>query len=202
MKRTSWIDLLHGQPNISPLDFHVSHSYYGVTNGVTSLRGQKINYSNFSLLKSHISNGAESPLRHHKKINGLEEKVFLLARFSFSQIAILPHYAPTPGNLLKFLGVPTYRCPHLPWGRRAAFTILPSFLKLLRVIRMECPGGAFLFSQSPFTAHVPSQKIRPPPVFTEEGRNLALLCLWLHATAAGELASCRCAGSPWVVPTA
>ena len=134
----------------------------------------------------------ESPLRHHKKINGLEEKVFLLARFSFSQIAILPHYAPTPGNLLKFLGVPTYRCPHLPWGRRAAFTILPSFLKLLRVIRMECPGGAFLFSQSPFTAHVPSQKIRPPPVFTEEGRNLALLCLWLHATAAGELASCRC----------
>ena len=135
----------------------------------------------------------ESPLRHHKKINGLEEKVFLLARFSFSQIAILPHYAPTPGNLLKFLGVPTYRCPHLPWGRRAAFTILPSFLKLLRVIRMECPGGAFLFSQSqsPFTALTPSQKIRPPPVFTEEGRNLALLRWWLYATAA-ELASCRC----------
>ena len=136
----------------------------------------------------------ESPLRHHKKINGLEEKVFLLARFSFSQIAILPHYAPTPGNLLKFLGVPTYRCPHLLWGRRAAFTILPSFLKLLRVIPTECPGGAFLFSQSqsPFTVHAPSQKIRPPPVFTEEGRNPALLCLWLCVTAAGELAPCRC----------
>ena len=136
----------------------------------------------------------ESPLRHHKKINGLEEKVFLLARFSFSQIAILPHYAPTPGNLLKFLGVPTCRCPHLSWGRLSALAALSSFVRLLRVIRIECPGGAFLFSQSQsyFKAHAPSQKIRPPPVFTEEGRNLALLCLWLYATAAGELASCRC----------
>ena len=141
----------------------------------------------------------ESPLRHHKKINGLEEKVFLLARFSFSQIAILPHYAPTPGNLLKFLGVPTCRCPHLSWGRLSALAARPSLTKLtlsklFLVIRLECPRGAFLFSQSqsPFTVHAPSQKIRPPPVFTEEGRNLALLCLWLYATAAGELASCRC----------
>lgn len=135
----------------------------------------------------------ESPLRHHKKINGLEEKVFLLTRFSFSQIAILPHYAPTPGNLLKFLGVPTCRCPHLSWGSLSALAAPLSPKKLLRVIRSECPGGAFLFSQSqsPFKAHVPSQKIRPPPVFTEEGRNLALLRLWLYATAA-ELASCRC----------
>ena len=136
----------------------------------------------------------ESPLRHHKKINGLEEKVFLLTRFSFSPTAILPHYAPTPGNLLKFLGAPTCRCPHFPWGRLSALAALPSLAKLLRVIRIECPGGAFLFcqSRSPFTVHAPSQKIRPPPVFTEEGRNLALVCLWLCATAAGELASCRC----------
>jgi len=74
VKRTSWIDLLHGQPNISPLDFHASHSYYWVTNGVTSLRGQKINYSKFSLLKSHISNGAESPLRHHLELQESSKK--------------------------------------------------------------------------------------------------------------------------------
>lgn len=136
----------------------------------------------------------ESPLRHHKKINGLEEKVFLLTRFSFSPTAILPHYAPTPGNLLKFLGAPTCRCPHFPWGRLSALAALPSLVKLLRVIRIECPGGAFLFSQSrsPSKHLLSSKKIRPPPVFTEEGRNLALLCLWLCATAAGELASCRC----------
>ena len=120
----------------------------------------------------------ESPLRHHKKINGLEEKVFLLTRFSFSPTAILPHYAPTPGNLLKFLRAPTCRCPHFPWGRFSALAALPSLVKLLRVIRIECLGGAFLFcqSRSSFKAYAPSQKIRPPPVFTEEGRNPAPRC--------------------------
>ena len=79
---------------ILPLDFHVSHSYYGVTNGVTSLRGQKINYSKFSLLKSHISNGAESPLRHHKKNNGLAKVHSFAGPFCFCTISNWPHHSP------------------------------------------------------------------------------------------------------------
>ena len=144
----------------------------------------------------------ESPLRHHKKINGLEEKVFLLTRFSFSQIAILPHYAPTPGNLLKFLGVPTCRCPHLSWGRLSALAALSSFVRLLRVIRIECPGGAFLFcqSRSPSKPLLSSKRIRPPPIFTGEGRNLALVCLWLCATTAGTCVM-QVRGRRGVVPT-
>jgi len=47
---------------ILPLDFNVSHSDYMVTNGFTSLREQKINFNNFSLLKFSISDGAYSPL--------------------------------------------------------------------------------------------------------------------------------------------
>lgn len=123
-----------------------------------------------------------SPLRHHQKINGLEEIFFLLARFSFSQIAIFPHYAPTPENLLNFLGASTYRCPHFPWERLSALAALPSLVKLLQVIRsIEWPGGAFLFYQSKphLSRFSPSQKIRPPPVLTEEGRNFVLVCLWL-----------------------
>ena len=43
----------------------------------------------------------ESPLRHHKKINGLEEKVFLLTRFSFSPHSYSPPLCPHPWKFVK-----------------------------------------------------------------------------------------------------
>ena len=64
---------------ISPLDFNVSHSYFGVTTGVTSIREQKINYNNFILLKFKISNCAYSPLHHLELQESSKKPAKLLA---------------------------------------------------------------------------------------------------------------------------
>ncbi len=135
----------------------------------------------------------ESPLRHHKKINGLEEKVFLLARFSFAPTAILPHYAPTPGNLVNFFRVSTCRCPHFSWGRFSALTVLSSSAKLLLVIHSECPEGAFLFCQfaSSSAPLVSTKQIRPPPVYGRRAKPRTHLALAMRCTI-NLSASCGC----------
>jgi hypothetical protein len=114
----------------------------------------------------------ESSLRHHKKINGLEEIFFLLARFSFSAATHLPHFAPTFGKLPKIFCISACQHPRLLRGTRSTLTTL-LFVKLLMGILTECLRGAFFFSlHSSSLSLVSSQKIRPPPAFcTEEGRN-------------------------------
>ena len=127
----------------------------------------------------------ESPLRHHKKINGLEEIFFLLARFSFSAATYLPHFAPTFGKLPKIFCISACQPPRLLRGTRSTLTTL-LFVKLLMGILTECLWGAFFFSlHSPSSLSlVSSKKIRPPPAFcTEEGRNAGYPASWVVPTA-------------------
>ncbi|MCB8572893.1 hypothetical protein LJE06_17515, partial [Bilophila wadsworthia] len=105
-----------------------------------------------------------SPLRHHKKINGLEGIFFLLARFLFSSAAILPHYAPTFGKLPKKFCLSAWQSSRLLRGKSSTHI---AFLigKLLMGVLTERLRGAFLFSQHPPSSFfVSSKKIRPPPV--------------------------------------
>lgn len=103
-----------------------------------------------------------SPLRHHKKINGLEGIFFLLARFLFSSAAILPHYAPTFGKLPKKFCLSAWQSSRLLRGKSSTHI---AFLigKLLMGVLTERLRGAFLFSQHPPSSFFVSSKKNPPP---------------------------------------